>query len=62
MIRSLLGKQGDDVIISARMEREGRYEVRMEGNQFLLAKTHDFDHALYIQYCNQNSLLTDTCG
>lgn len=51
------------MIRSVRVEREGRYEVYILPNQSsdpsLLAKTYDFDHALYIYFCNQNSLLAD---
>lgn len=52
------------MIRSVRIEGEGRYEVYIPASQnngpLLLARTHDFDHALYIHFCNQNSLLTDT--
>lgn len=56
-------KVGEEMIRSVRIEREGRYEVYIPASRnngpLLLARTHDFDHALYIHFCNQNSLLTD---
>lgn len=52
------------MIRSVRVEREGRYKVYIPSNQssspLLLARTYDFNYALYIHFCNQNSLLTDS--
>jgi hypothetical protein len=52
------------MIRSAKIEKNGRYEVCIligqDEGSVLLARTHDYDHALYIHYCNQDSLLTDT--